>query len=164
MNDFLSKPMAPALLYATIARWLPPGDGTAGPVAESAPAISMPGGDPQVIDLSMLAKLLSYHPAKIRKFATKFLQSAESSLDEVEAALEADDLARVRELGHRLKSSARTVGALGMADLCLALEQLPPGPPEQERNTARVLLSRLRSLLAQVTDHVMRNTSFANDA
>jgi HPt (histidine-containing phosphotransfer) domain-containing protein len=52
--------------------------------------------------------------------------SAAATLGELRAALEAGDGAEVRRLAHRLKGSARNVGATGMADLAAELEQLPP--------------------------------------
>jgi HPt (histidine-containing phosphotransfer) domain-containing protein len=72
-------------------------------------------------------------------------------------------VARVRELGHRIKSSARTVGALGMAEICLALEQLPAGAPGEELARARALAAGLWPLLERVTEVIMNNTTFAND-
>ena len=81
----------------------------------------------------------------------------------MDGALAQGDVARVRELGHRIKSSARTVGALGMADICQALEHLPPGTPEQELARARALAAGLWPLLERITEQIMNNTTFAND-
>src|SRR5476649_2251161 len=132
MDDFISKPIQPALMYQTIANWLPERDDDS--VRETPPArpqrpafTTTLGGDPAVIDLSILAKLLGYHPHKVRKFAFKFLQNTQDGLNQMEAALARGDLAEARELGHRLKSPARTVGALGMGELLLEVEQLPAG-------------------------------------
>jgi HPt (histidine-containing phosphotransfer) domain-containing protein len=104
--------------------------------------------------------LLGYQPHKIRKFAFKFLQTTEAGFSEMESALGAGELQRVRELGHRIKSSARAVGALGMAELCLQLEQLAPGA---DASAARALLDRLWPLLHAVSEHIMTNTTFADD-
>ncbi|WP_317204316.1 Hpt domain-containing protein, partial [Janthinobacterium sp.] len=120
-------------------------------------------GDPRVIDLSILAKLLSYNPQKVRKFAFKFLQSTQDGFADIEAALARGDVAAARELGHRIKSAARTVGALGMAELCQRLETLPAGAPEQEAAQAGALVAQLWPLLERVTEQIMTNTSFAND-
>ena len=165
MDDFISKPIQPASLCQAVARWLParsePAPAPAGPVF---PTI-LPG-DPAVIDLTILAKLLSYDPAKVRKFAFKFLQTTQAGFDEMEQSLGAGDVQRVRELGHRIKSAARTVGALGMADLCEQLEHLPhlaAESPGAERAQARALVARLWPLLEQITEHIMQNTTFAID-
>ena len=168
MDDFIAKPIQPAVMYQTIASWLPvraPGAELPAPPAVArnrARAAFRPtlAGDPAIVDLSVLAQLLGYHPHKIRKFAFKFLQTTEAGFNEMEAALAAGELQKLRELGHRIKSSARTVGAFGMAELCLALEQLAP---DAGIDAARALLDRLWPLLGQVSEHIMTNTTFADD-
>jgi two-component system sensor histidine kinase/response regulator len=164
MDDFISKPIQPALLRRSVARWLPERAPEA-PAATSLPAgfRTIAAGDPQVIDLTILAKLLSYDQSKVRKFAFKFLQSTQAGFDEMEDCLALGNVVRVRELGHRIKSAARTVGALGMADLCERLEHLPESGELSEQAEARALLARLWPLLEQVTEHIMQNTTFASD-
>ena len=168
MDDFIAKPIQPALMYQTIASWLP--ERSADPAAADPARAARPSGraafrptlagDPAIIDLSVLAQLLGYHPHKIRKFAFKFLQTTDAGFTEMEDALAAGELQKVRELGHRIKSSARAVGALGMAELCLQLEQLPA---TADSASARHLLDQLWSLLHLVSEHIMTNTTFADD-
>ncbi|WEF31347.1 PAS domain S-box protein [Pseudoduganella chitinolytica] len=165
MDDFISKPIQPATMVQSVARWLPAR--AAGPTVERPAPLRRAGrgtlaGDPEVIDLSVLAQVLGYHPDKIRKFAFKFLHTSETGFSEMERALAAGDLQAVRDLGHRLKASARTVGALGLGDLCQQLEQLPAGDPAAAQ-TARELVARLWPLLARVTEHIMNHTTFADD-
>ena len=166
MDDFISKPIQPALLRRTVARWLParsPQAATSGAAPPAAGFRTIAAGDPQVIDLTILAKLLSYDQAKVRKFAFKFLQSTQSGFDEMENSLAAGNLARVRELGHRIKSAARTVGALGMAELCERLENLPLVDAATDKAVAARIVASLWLLLEKVTEHIMLNTTFAND-
>ncbi|RSZ56769.1 PAS domain S-box protein [Massilia atriviolacea] len=166
MDDFISKPIQPALLCAAVARAMP----ARAPAAQAPQALpAQPGfrtvaGDPEVIDLTVLAKLLSYNQDKVRKFAFKFLQTTQDGFEEMETALAAGDIARVRELGHRIKSSARTVGAMGMGELCLRLENLAHGSPASERAEAKALIAQLWPLLARITEQIMQNTTFASDA
>ncbi|MDQ1833229.1 ABC transporter substrate-binding protein [Massilia scottii] len=166
MDDFISKPIQPTVLCDAVARWLPQRlpAAVAAPAAPSQPGFRTVAGDPEVIDLTVLAKLLSYNQDKVRKFAFKFLQTTQAGFDEMEAALAAGDIQRVRELGHRIKSSARTVGAMGMGELCLRLENLAHGSPATERAEARALVAQLWPLLARITEQIMQNTTFANDA
>jgi PAS domain S-box-containing protein len=168
MDDFISKPIQPALMYQTIANWLPERDHSEPfetPLRPARPAFKATlGGDPAVIDLSILAKLLGYHPHKVRKFAFKFLQNTQDGLDQMEAALGRGDMAALRELGHRLKSPARTVGALGMGEIMLQLEQLPlDGNDVDNAMRAQALLQKLWPLLEQITEQIMTNTTFADD-
>ena len=161
MDDCIIKPIQPDLLRHTVARWLPARALEAG--AEMAQLVrcrKIVPGDPQVIDLTILATLLGYDQAKVRKFAFKFLQSTQDGFAEMENALAAGDVGRVRELGHRIKSAARTVGALGMADLCERLENLPVSDPATDQAEAARLLAKLWPLLERVTEQVMQNTTF----
>ena len=166
MDDFISKPIQPASLCQAVARWLPVRSEPAPAAVPASPVFpTILPGDPAVIDLTILAKLLSYDPGKVRKFAFKFLQTTQAGFDEMEQSLGAGDVQRVRELGHRIKSAARTVGALGMAELCEQLEHLPadtPGAPGAAAQ-ARELVARLWPLLEQITEHIMQNTTFAID-
>jgi HPt (histidine-containing phosphotransfer) domain-containing protein len=169
MDDFISKPIQPALMYQTIANWLP--ERSESELRESLP-FSAPrpafkttlGGDPEVIDLTILAKLLGYHPQKVRKFAFKFLQNTQDGLSQMDAALARGDLTVLRETGHRLKAPARTVGALGMGELLLQMEQLPREDSDAA-NLARAaaLLGKLWPLLDRITEQIMTNTTFADD-
>jgi len=167
MDDFISKPIQPALMYQTVALWLPPRlpeDELGRPHGPKRTAPRRPlAGDPEIIDLSVLAQVLGYHPDKIRKFAFKFLQTSEAGFAELEKALAAGQLQTVRDLGHRLKASARTVGAMGLGELCEQLEQLPGGDTTAATRTAAELIARLWPLLAQITEHIMTNTTFADD-
>ncbi|MGK5042919.1 PAS domain S-box protein [Janthinobacterium sp. GB1R12] len=165
MDDFISKPIQPAMMYQTIASWLPARETPPPPARNrAAPAFKTTlAGDPQVIDLSILAKLLGYNPEKVRKFAFKFLQTTQDGFGDIDAALARGDVHQVRELGHRIKSSARTVGALGLAELCHNLETLAPGEAADEAERARHIVARLWPLLEQITEQIMNNTSFAND-
>ncbi|TFW15424.1 PAS domain S-box protein, partial [Massilia arenosa] len=165
MDDFLAKPIQPQVLFKTLARWLPERPAPVpAPALPPGPGFRPLAGDPAIIDLTILAKLLSYNQEKVRKFAFKFLQSTQDGLEEMERELKAGNIMRLRDLGHRIKSSARTVGALGMADLCQRLENLPEGDVRAERAAAASLLSQLWELLHKVTEQVMQNTTFANDA
>ncbi len=140
MDDFLTKPLAPALLYNTLEKWLsrtvrvnslaaPAAENAVSPFAPKTKADSaatfiesMLSGNPEIIDLSVLAKMLNDNPEKIRKFANKFLETADKGMAEIEDALERADLPALAAQGHRIKSAARTVGAIGFANLCQELE------------------------------------------
>src|SRR3954454_3404998 len=58
-----------------------------------------------------------------------FEKTAAATLGELRAALDTGDAGEVRRLAHRLKGSARNVGATGMAEVAAALEQGPADAP-----------------------------------
>ena len=87
----------------------------------------------------------------MRKFAFMFLDSAREGLAEVDIALASNDLARAGAVAHRLKSSARAVGAFSFADLCAELER------QHERGNgaqAKAMSARLRSIFARLERQV----------
>ncbi len=153
MDDFISKPFEPEHLFAMLARWLT--DRPVSVVQTPAVALSMiKSGDPQLIDLAILAKSVGNDPQKIHRFACKFLESTEKALQGIETALAEGNLGGLAALGHRLKSSARTVGALGFAELCQSLELFKnQGNIAQARDIVdrlRLLQERIRQYLDKV--------------
>ncbi len=140
MDDYLAKPTPLAELKAMLAKWLP----TASAVSP-APTFAMKHGPPSpqplpreggraggegapgvassaTLDVSVLAALVGDGPAVIREFLLDFRGSAATIAAELSAACAAGDAAQVGALAHKLKSSARAVGALALGDRCAELE------------------------------------------
>jgi two-component system sensor histidine kinase/response regulator len=132
MNGFITKPVAPELLAQTIARSLG--------LAQAEPVVTDGDSAPVLLDLSVLAAVLGDDPATIRKFAFLFLDSAREGLAEIDAALADNDLARLAAVGHRLKSSALTIGAASFGAAC----------QELERQKGRDMLAPARALVARL--------------
>jgi HPt (histidine-containing phosphotransfer) domain-containing protein len=137
------------LLYSTLAKWL---GGVAVPAMQpqssAEPAAAVPaGGDPAVIDLSVLAQTWGNNREKIFKYAKLFMVSLQDNMKEVEAALERGDVMALSKLGHSAKSSARTVGAHGYGDLCEALERCKSGGTLEQ---ARAIIMQMRELLPRI--------------
>ena len=107
--------------------------------------------DPNIIDLSILSKMLGNQPDKIRKYVMMFLDLTQEAIVEIEIALAHGDMAMLSVLGHRTKSSARTVGAMGFGELCQALEQLKDGGDTEQ---ARDIVVQMRTLLAQISENI----------
>ena len=168
MDDFITKPLLPDRFYATVARWLEPQDVPAGVQvpATAAPSAAVPAsrpdvapvitpaqlaGDPEVIDLSILYTSLGGKLDKVRKFAFMFVDAMPKTMTEIDDALAREDLAALGALGHRAKSSAATVGAMGMARLCQALQQFKEGG---DVGQARCIVMKMAPLLARIVLHV----------
>ncbi|MDC8756427.1 CHASE domain-containing protein [Janthinobacterium fluminis] len=163
MDEFVTKPIAPKLLFTVLAKWLalradvrvrPP----AAPKAAPAPAPAAPAAAVAVqveaaalLDMAALAQTFGSKPDKMRKFAVMFLDAARDSLVEMDQAMERGDLVRLAELGHRTKSSARAVGAMSFAALCHALEGIKhDGDPA----LARQLVAQMPPLLERLKGHI----------
>jgi HPt (histidine-containing phosphotransfer) domain-containing protein len=96
--------------------------------------------DPQpLVDPDRLRTLRDDYGDLATELLALFETTATATLGELRAALDAGDAEEMRRLAHRLKGSARNVGATGMAELAAALEQAPPD--------ARAALGRLHGAL-----------------
>lgn len=92
------------------------------------------------IDLNVLAVLVNHSPEKIEQFAWKFLESITQGLMDFSTALCDKKLKDINALGHKLKSSARTVGAFYFSNLCAKLEVLKD---EHAFEKAKILIQEL---------------------
>ncbi len=158
MDDFTSKPMNPTLLYATIAKWL----NYSLSLVEQPITQDMMTHDTAIentnpfaaapIDLQILADILgSNEPQTLRKFANKFLDSAQQGLTEMDDALNHKDLATLGALGHRMKAPAKTVGAIEFAELCETMQHIKEnGTLEQ----ATQMTQQLHEIFAQIKTYL----------
>ncbi len=176
MNDFLSKPFDPDRFFAVLSAWLPQRPGLSLPartdsaeVAQPLPNDAIPAAaisvatavdvsviDASVIDLAVLAKSVGPKPEKIRKYALMFVSSTHDTLAEITTTLANADMLGVSALGHRAKSSAKTVGALGFADLCLSLEQCKRA---EDYDKACGIVAQMQPLLARIAKQIDKETN-----
>ena len=161
MNDFVSKPIDPDRLLAVLAASLTPQPRQNLPARAPSAAVDLPlppaalsaaaAGTAPDIDLAVLAKSINNNPEKIRKYALMFVSSMHDTLAEIGATLVQADMVGVAALGHRAKSSARTVGAMGFADLCQSLEQCRRA---EDYDKARGIFAQMQPLLARISGQI----------
>ena len=153
MNEFVTKPTSPNLLFDVIACWLgrrAPRASEAAPVAPAAAAQAAGAGEPGgMLDMAALALTFGGNHDKMRKYAFMFLDAARDGLADVREALGRADIERCADLGHRMKASARAVGAMDFAHLCHRLEQLRVGGAAAEVDALVVRMLALREQLAE---------------
>ncbi|TAJ75987.1 MAG: response regulator [Gallionellaceae bacterium] len=133
MDDYVSKPVQLAKLKATLEKWLPlaaetsnakepsmwerpPGRDSASRDLEVAPT-------PVPVDVNVLKALVGDDAATIAEFLHDFRLSAEKIAAELRAACATGQAAAAGALAHKLKSSARSVGALALGELCAEMER-----------------------------------------
>ncbi len=139
MDDYLSKPAPLRELRAMLERWLP----AAEPLAE-APA------PPPPVDPEVLKPLVGDDPAIILDFQQVFLAGAALTSAEMMAACAGAQWSRLGALAHKLKSSARAMGALGLGELCASLEA---AGAKGQAEACAALWPRFQTEMAAVADY-----------
>jgi CheY-like chemotaxis protein len=103
MDDYLAKPVPLVALKDMLAKWLPAANAAVNPDA--------------------LKEIVGDDPAIVAEFLIDFVLTAREAVGEIQVAYRARAAQEIAAFAHKLKSSARTVGADSLADLCQALEQ-----------------------------------------
>ncbi len=96
--------------------------GEANTASVSAGTDGNPGDGSGWINLETLERLQEDMGGDISRLLEKFLEKLPVRIDTIVTALENDDRQLLSAEAHRLKGSARTIGADGLADLCFQLE------------------------------------------
>ena len=122
MDDYLSKPVQLVDLKATLAKWLPTTDSSLDSTVTPliSPTLATATGP---MDVSFLEGLVGDDPAVISEFLRDFRSSSARIAVELRAAFQVGQTAAVSAAAHKLKSSARSVGALALGELCAEMEQ-----------------------------------------
>ena len=115
MDDYLSKPVRLANLKAMLEKWMPvtrPG--------RIASQVEVTTERP--VDVRVLQDLIGNDAAVINEFLQDFSARSVSIAAEINADYAAGRLVEAGETAHQLKSSARSIGALKLGELCEQIE------------------------------------------
>ena len=122
MDDYRSKPSPLTELKAVLEKWLPVAKSAAD--AFTASIASNPPAAPAVpVDVSVLKGLVGDDPEVVREFLQDFRLSAIKLAAELSTACANGQPAQARAVAHKLKSAARSVGAMTLGQLCAGIEQ-----------------------------------------
>ncbi len=133
MQDFVAKPVVPDNLFSTLVKWLPQAAGSemfeppptqlsTDTKSDAVDETDLSGDQRSPVDPGALCEIFGDDIAAQIDILQKFSTQMEQIVAEFEAAYEQHDAEKVSFHTHKLKSSARTVGADSLADLCFALE------------------------------------------
>ena len=122
MDEYLTKPLQLGSLKAAIERWLPRRRQAS--VTDPATADASPRPSGSVLDVNVLEGLIGPDPELLREFLSDYRASSVRLAVELGGARAAGAARRIGEIAHKLKSSSRAVGALGLGDLCAELENV----------------------------------------
>ncbi|MEO8857234.1 MAG: PAS domain S-box protein [Burkholderiaceae bacterium] len=122
MDDCVTKPASLARLRDTLARWLPENAAEAGLSKLDSDDISPPTDVAQALDITVLTELVGDNRSVVHGLLRSFSDSSADLTRALQQACDAHEWSRVPEIAHKLKSSARSIGALGLGDICAELE------------------------------------------
>jgi len=126
MDGYLSKPARLEDIDAVLGKWLPPREaeqqGATQSGADIPPPATAPQATEQPVDVSVLQALVGDDPQIVREFLDDFRRSATSIAREMDNARRSGDLTGIGAAAHKLKSSARAIGALDLGERCEHIE------------------------------------------
>ncbi len=156
MDDCLIKPMEIKDLRRILARWVhsPPltARPSAAPFAESAAPASSDGAAAP-LDPVALTRIIGDDPQRYRQFLGKFLAGANEAVAVIENAAREGAVRDAAAQAHKLKSSARAMGANALAEACQALETAgKEGQSDRLGALARKVSERLAEVVSYVSE------------
>ena len=160
MDDVVTKPVELDRLREVLTRWLLSSPPT---WTEEAPEAADTGTLPPSghVDIRVLQGLVGDEPEVVADFLTEFRQGAMRLMLSLHATVATDAWRDALGIAHRLKSSARSVGAEQMGHLCERMERLC-AEAEAGRDQATALLGELQQewqLVAQEIIHCIGQTT-----
>ena len=122
MDDYLGKPVPLEDLRAVLEHWLPArsSNGQSEDAADGAPAPQSPLVPP--VEVDALRALIGDNEGAIREVLRDFSARSANVVAELRAACTAGEGAAARAAAHKLKSSARAIGAFALGELCAEME------------------------------------------
>jgi CheY-like chemotaxis protein/HPt (histidine-containing phosphotransfer) domain-containing protein len=122
MNDYVSKPFDPEVLFATIDRWVQQETVAVVSAPSTAPISDSADRPESSLDSAVIEPLRVGKPDLWNRLIGIYLQNTPSSLETLDRALASDDCAAVQMTAHTLKSSSANMGAGRLSELCRQLE------------------------------------------
>ena len=119
-NDVIAKPIELDQLRRALVKWLPEEALGMNQVVESK---NQQYRSDVLIDLDILRQAVGNNSETHKKLLASFLKSLPASTDEFEDAFSWRNHKNLSDAAHKLKSSARSMGALELGDLCETIEK-----------------------------------------
>jgi two-component system, NarL family, sensor histidine kinase EvgS len=151
MDDYLVKPVDLSELADRLDQWLPLPAGQSHGDVEPAPAPSI--DEEALVDHAVLASVSGGDSAIERQILQDFRRVNDADFSQLAEAAEAGDAERIMHLVHRIKGASQSIGALGLMQVCLSMENAA-----RARDVAQVreALPRLLHEVRRLDDYVER--------
>jgi len=124
MNDHISKPIDPGILYNTLARWIAPSalDNIEPPASATIQNNNIDFSDLQGIDIEDGLHRLTDDRHLYKQILCRFRDSQADSIQRMQAAVAADDYESAESIAHILKGLAGNIGAKALMQHITTLE------------------------------------------
>lgn len=149
MDDYLSKPVQLEQLKSVLVKWLPGSKQTEQQEENvQQPAVAT---EKVAVDVSILKSLVGNDQIIIREFLQDFLGDSQKIAGQLQSAVTNGKTDEAKSAAHKLKSSARSVGALALGEWCARMEEAAKqGDTEKLGN----LLSGFEQELTEVENYI----------
>jgi EAL domain-containing protein (putative c-di-GMP-specific phosphodiesterase class I)/signal transduction histidine kinase/DNA-binding response OmpR family regulator len=153
IDDVIAKPVELDDLRKALDKWAPAASSDAAELSPIAEAVETAVGDnavEEVIDFEVLMQSTGDKPDLHRHLLQSYRDALAQELDHLQQAFAWKNSEQIVEYSHKLKSSSRSLGVTGMAQVCEALEaaakkqswpDLEVLVPNLQQNAARTLTS-----------------------
>lgn len=104
-----------------------------------------------MIDLSIMEQYIGSDKQRQTKLLTTFINSADQTIFELQKAMETKNRELIYQCAHKLKSSAKAVGATLFSNLCLQIEK-----NSKEERPVNELISKAITSYNQLKTHIKK--------
>jgi signal transduction histidine kinase/CheY-like chemotaxis protein/HPt (histidine-containing phosphotransfer) domain-containing protein len=154
MDDFISKPIKPDILYSVLTQYLS-GDVSIAKIETKFPTGTILAESTAIYDWDRMSKTFGLEKEKLFQFLVRVVDSIRDSMKELDNAWQKDDAKTLLEITHDMKATANMVNAERFLDLCINLEgavkyKIDAIKPQE-------IISQMHKVLAQMESEILKH-------